>query len=131
MDGEGWMDCYVIFVIESWLISDIHVVMFISGAGQALDGVICMALSSKPRYAELLCNFRDIVVYWILGISAIVESWLISDIHVVMFISGAGQALDGVICMALSSKPRYAAFVFDIKMYGSMSLMCIFDIIVG
>ena len=44
-----------------------------------------------------------------------------------MFISGAVQALDGIICMALSSKPRYAVFVFDIKMYGSMSLMCIFD----
>ena len=37
------------------------------------------------------------------------------------------NALDGVVCMALSSKPRYAVFVFDIQMYGSMSLMCIFD----
>ena len=44
-----------------------------------------------------------------------------------MFISGAGQALDGVICMALSSKPRYAVFMFDIKMYGSVSMFCIFD----
>ena len=44
-----------------------------------------------------------------------------------MFISGAGQALDGVICMALSSKPRYAVFVFDIKMYGSVSMLCIFN----
>ena len=44
-----------------------------------------------------------------------------------IFISGAGQALSGVVCMALSSKPRYAVFVFDIKMYdGSVSLLCIF-----
>ena len=32
-----------------------------------------------------------------------------------------------VICMALSSKLRYAVFVFDIKMYGSVSMLCIFD----
>ena len=39
----------------------------------------------------------------------------------------AGQALDGVICMALSSKPRYAVFMFDIKMYGFVSMFRIFD----
>ena len=29
--------------------------------------------------------------------------------------------------MALSSKPRYAVFVFNIEIYTSVSLLCIFD----
>ena len=33
----------------------------------------------------------------------------------------------GVMCMALSSTPRYAVVVYNIEMYGSVSLLCIFD----
>ena len=32
-----------------------------------------------------------------------------------------------VMCMALSSTPRYAVVVYNIEMYGSVSLLCIFD----
>ena len=52
--------------------------------------------SFNRALGKMLCNCRDIVVYWILGNSVMAEScnaWLISDIHDVMSIIGAGQVL--------------------------------------
>ena len=65
---------------------------------------------------NLLCNSHDIDVNWILGKSGMAEScniWLISDIHDVMYVAGAGRVL-GLSRLNLhgpSSTPRYTVFV--------------------
>ena len=56
--------------------------------------------SFNRALGKMLCNCRDAVVCWILGNSGMAEgcnTLLISDIHDVMSISGAGQVLGNLV----------------------------------
>ena len=65
--------------------------------------------SFNRALGKMLCNCRDIVVYWISGNSGMAEScnaWLISDIHDVMSITSAGKVLG--LCLDLHGPQQKA-----------------------